>query len=1434
MGQGPNLSTEISEQACNSSRTTTNIRSGLSRQPEGQPEMTGDGEPDAVTVCQLKSVSQFSMEIQVGDQTVEAIVDTAAQVTIISDRLYNRLKRKPQKIREVKLLTAGRQMSMKGFVVGPVRLKIGEKWYSEEVYVAPIEQEMLLGFDILFNRGAAILDMGQGTLTFDGQMIQLNMGSQKGVPIVARVVVGRRQVVPPNSVVRVICKSSDPMPDYFIEPVDGLKVLVPRVVRAAGTIPVMCVVNATDSYRLLKKGKQIGRAYPVKEYPELDHSSQVLMRVQSVQEGINSIPDQIPSHLQETFENSKEHLTEGQSLSLAKLLMEFQDVFAKDEFDLGNFTELEHGIDTGDARPVKQRMRRAPACFAGEEEAHLKKMLEAGVIQESVSEWASAPVLIRKRDGSVRWCIDYRALNNVTVKDVFPLPLVDDCLDTLAGSVWFSKLDANSAYWQVRIKAEDRKKTAFITKYGLFEHVKMGFGLCNAPATFARVMNLVLRGLNWQTVLAFLDDILVLGSSFEDHLTNLADALSRLRKYRLKLKPKKCIFFQREVEFLGRMVSSNTLSMSKENVQVIHDWPTPSCSKDVERWLGLANYHRVFVKDFSKLAEPLYSVIGKNKFRWEEDQQRAFIALKQALTSPPVLALPNHKDEYILDVDASDLGIGAELLQLQDGNEKVIAYGSFALSKEQRRYCATRKELLAIVRFTRLYRHYLLGRPFTVRTDHSSLTWLLRFKEPQGQLARWMEELSQYNMILKHRAGRRHVNADALSRVPVPRQCGEYVSGVGLSELPCGGCDYCARADRNWASFTRDVDEATLLASQGLRKIKLDPEGVIRDHRTRADDLEGSCRSIGTSALPRSQGSHVFTGSNDPSVMSVSSGDPVMTQKSMVLEASGGANMSKDIFSARIENIHIDAIMVERVQVLSCGTTSTVGTSCQNSCWGFSITDVVEAQAEDNDLSIILNWLSNKIEPKESELFLASPAAKSHWLNKEQYLLIDKVLYRNRGDTEEKDLVIPSKLKELVLRWNHDIPSGGHQGVARTKARIKEKFFWYGMGQDIANHVTTCDVCNRNKKADRYGHCGMKEYQASAPMERVHLDFMGPLPKTPRGNEYILMMVDQFTKWVECIPLPCQTAEVTAKAAVDHFFSRFGCPLQVFTDQGRNFESKLFTALCEELQIHKARTTPYRPSANGQVERYNRTLMDAVRCFIGKQQNQWDMHLQQLAGAIRASVNRNTGFTANKLMLGREVNVPAHVMFPHMKDNSANADDFVAKLTGQMQQAHDTARTTLKTSLNRMKRNYDLRILERQYEEGDVVYLLDSATLKGKCKKLCSPWKGPAVIIKKLSVSLFRVKLRNAIFVVNHDRLKPCHDRTLPAWVKQWQDNPVVEDPSKGEDKTPYCFCRKPWQGRFMIQCDYCDEWYHGSCVNITATDALDINKYKCETCKAR
>lgn len=240
-------------------------------------------------------------------------------------------------------------------------------------------------------------------------------------------------------------------------------------------------------------------------------------------------------------------------------------------------------------------------------------------------------------------------------------------------------------------------------------------------------------------------------------------------------------------------------------------------------------------------------------------------------------------------------------------------------------------------------------------------------------------------------------------------------------------------------------------------------------------------------------------------------------------------------------------------------------------------------------------------------------------------------------------------------------------------------------------------------------------------------------------------------------PSPSQTAEVTATAAVDEFFVRFGCPLQIFTDQGRNFESKLFTAVCDLLEIHKARTTPYRPSANGQVERYNRTLMDAVRCYIEKAQDCWDEHLAQIAGALRSAVNRNSGFTANKLMLGREVNT--------------DIETYVRDLEDKILTAHETARRRLHTSEERMKRDYDIKAATRPFEEGDIVYVLDTATVKGKCRKLSPSWKGPGIIVKKLTPPPVPSKDQVGSHGGNHDRLKKCVDRDIPQWLIRFREN---------------------------------------------------------------
>ena len=303
-------------------------------------------------------------------------------------------------------------------------------------------------------------------------------------------------------------------------------------------------------------------------------------------------------------------------------------------------------------------------------------MLQKNAIQPSSSPWAS-PIVLVKKDGNSRFCMDYCKLNAVTRKDAYPLLQIDETLDTLSGSQWFTTLDLASGYWQVELAEEDQQKSAFCTMDGLFEFKVMPFGLYNAPATFQRLMDLVLAGLQWSACLVYLDDIIVLGRDFYGHLQNLQLVLQRIRDAGLKLQPAKCAFFQSEVKYLGHIVSWEGVAADPSNVNKVCSWPVPTTAEEVQQFLGLANYYRRFIRDFANIAKPLHRLTEcMAMFKWTDDCQAAFDELRNQLISTPNLAFPDYTERFILDTDASDTGLGAVLSQLdEEGAEHVVAYG---------------------------------------------------------------------------------------------------------------------------------------------------------------------------------------------------------------------------------------------------------------------------------------------------------------------------------------------------------------------------------------------------------------------------------------------------------------------------------------------------------------------------------------------------------------------------------------------------------------------------------------------------------------------------------------------------------------------------------------------------------------------------------------
>ena len=448
----------------------------------------------------------------------------------------------------------------------------------------------------------------------------------------------------------------------------------------------------------------------------------------------------------------------------------------------------------------------------------------------------------------------------------------------------------------------------------------------------------------------------------------------------------------------------------------------------------------------------------------------------------------------------------------------------------------------------------------------------------------------------------------------------------------------------------------------------------------------------------------------------------------------------------------------------------------------FSSEDLRDMQMKDETVGQLLRWIEADYTPSQADLALASPAVKYFWLLRRQLVLISGVVYYRQIDAlatqPEKVLVTPATLHRMLLEHCHDLPGAGHMGMNKTLERLKRYAIWYKMQDSCLVYVKCCQICNRQKKPHKKAKAPHVSYHAGSPLERVHIDILGPLIETPIGNQYVLVVVDQFTKWVECYPLPSQTAERVASTFVTEFVNRLGCPLELHSDQGRNFESHFFKRLCDMLEIAKTRTTPYRPSANGQVERMNRTILQILRCFIRGEQTDWDLHLGTVGTAIRATVNRQTGFTPNFLMLGREVMQPIDLMF-HANDRQATHPprSYIERHCEAMRTAHQIARENLQQSQKRQKRDYDMKTEQNTYSVGDAVYKFNKAMTVGQCRKLQPVWLGPWIVVEVISSVLYRITNRKRSMVTHHDSLKLCGDRELPIWFRRKRNELLGTDP---------------------------------------------------------
>ena len=835
--------------------------------------------------------------------------------------------------------------------------------------------------------------------------------------------------------------------------------------------------------------------------------------------------------------------------------------------------------------PIKQLPHRTPFALRKRTEELIDKMLKEGVIKDSNSPWASPVVLVAKKDGSTRFCVDYRRLNSITKLDTFPLPRVDDSLDLLAKTAYFSTLDLASGYWQVGMDPESQPKTAFCSHSGLYEFTVMPFGLCNAPATFQRLMETVFRGLARDKCFVYLDDVLVVGQTFEEHLSNLREVFTRLKEAGLKLKPSKCHLAKSQVTYLGYVVSRQGITADRSKVTAVQDFPTPNSVKELRSFLGLASYYRRFIPGFSKVASPLFSLTHKGAdFVWNSECGNVFNRLKSLLTSAPLLVFPDFEKEFILETDASGVGLGAVLAQEQDTGVKApIAYASRTLQKHEKNYGVTELEALGVVWAVKHFRPYLYGHKCRVVTDHEALKSLLNTPHPSGKLARWGLAIQELDLQILYRPGTKNQNADALSRSPVPRT------------------------------------------------------GVESGEEVAAKDGEGAVNALVC---------------DDP------------TQE----------------FGAK--------------------------------------------QDGDPSLQVIKHYLRTGELPDDEQ------RARELVLSRPQFEILDDVLYHVESDKTLR--IVPTvDQREKLFEDTHSGLFGGHLRSVKIHSQLAKHFWWPTMRADIVKWCRACQVC-ATRQVGKPIHPFLSPIPVSGPFDRVGVDII-QFPPSSKGNKYAIVFMDYLTKWPEVFPSKNQNSLTIARLLVECIVPRHGVPVQLLSDRGTAFLSKLMKEVYKLLGLKKVNTTAYHPQTDGLVERFNRTLTDMLSKKVMRNGKDWDIQLPYVLFAYRASAQDSTGESPFFLLHGRDPVLPTREMleFPRERANT-DADDYTREITLRMSTAWKTAQDRIKEAQKKQKCHHDKKAKDPRVFEGDRVFVYSPAERSGKAYKFARPFKGPYRVMKML------------------------------------------------------------------------------------------------------
>ena len=878
--------------------------------------------------------------------------------------------------------------------------------------------------------------------------------------------------------------------------------------------------------------------------------------------------------------------------------------------------------------------------------------------------------------------------------------------------------------------------------------------------------------------MSFFDDHLIPCPSFKDGLFRLAKFLYAIKEANLRISPTKSRFFVQQVEWLGIGVTAGHTFPADKHIEKVKKWPVPISPSEISSFLGLAGYHRKYIKDYAKLTRNLTMMSnaedpskkykgrprtdseGKPKkpkipFEWTPECQKEFDYIKDKLTSQPVLVHPNFSSEhpFILNTDASDWALGAELSQKQeDGSERAIAYASKLLSPAERNYSTTRKELLAVVHFIYHFKYYLLGRPFIVRTDHSALQWMRTSFNLTGQLYRWSAEISDYDFEIQHRPGRKHQNADALSRYPYPGR--DTTINSALTDLDKEMYAKCGIKPPKSGSLGKKLHADVYVTTRSRAKKKASESNIVVREEipflNPAPNLESTpAGDLGEDDLTKSQISDLSKcqTANPRDQIQLEHLDP---DKEVTLPSQTPAQ-EKETEEVSQMKTHMNVIE-------GLSKSSFKANPIHHRY------NMKEQQRKDATLRKVFSWVQNKtkpLNPQELDPFFERPYAKLY----DMLRIIDGKLYVQEGDRLK--LCIPSQIMPEVIKALHQHPLAGHMGINKTIKQAHNFFYWPHMNKIIEKAIKSCAPCIKAKVRKPQKHVPMGQ-TSSAPKQRLrhfYADLVGPwLPQPLIGRkQYLLTLIDAATGYPEAYPIAKATTEHVIKALARDFIPRYGVGMMLTTDNGRQFTSELFKAACSRLGVITAKTQPYEPHTNP-VERLHKTIENAIRAQMAQDGNNtvlnWDTYVPAALAAIRQNPSGDNKYSPHYLMFGEHPVVPAQLLTDHLNPKLGSKDTLqqIESLKAAMEE-HNTAKYERHLQ---NKKNYDKKVTNETLEVGDWVFVhqQNDPSGLGNLRKTSLHRRGPYEVAEIINERQVRIYLPGAVQgqpppteVVSRDRL---------------------------------------------------------------------------------